>query len=208
MAKVLYITGNPKSDETSMSLSVGAEFLKAYRKQNPNDEVIQLDLYKDYIPLIDAEVFSGWGRLSENQELLEGEQKKVYQINSLVDQFVEVDKYIFVTPMWNLSVPPMVRAYVDCIMMAGKTFRYTEAGPEGLLKGKKAVHIQARGGFYSEGPGSEIEMGDKYLRAILNFMGVENVQSVIIEGHAFDPSKAPEIKNNAIDQAINVANEF
>ena len=208
MAKVLYVTANPKDVEESMSLSVGQEFLKEYKKQNPNDEIIELDLYKEYIPLIDADVFAGWGRLSQNQELLEGEQKKVYQMNSLVDQFVEMDKYIFVTPMWNLSVPPMVRAYVDCIMMAGKTFRYTEAGPEGLLKGKKAVHIQARGGAYSEGPASEVEMGDRYVKAILNFMGIETVQSVIIEGHAFDPSKATEIKNKAIDHAVNVAMEF
>lgn len=208
MAKVLYVTANPKDVEESMSLSVGQEFLKEYKKQNPNDEIIELDLYKEYIPLIDADVFAGWGRLSQNQELLEGEQKKVYQMNSLVDQFVEMDKYIFVTPMWNLSVPPMVRAYIDCIMMAGKTFRYTEAGPEGLLKGKKAVHIQARGGFYSEGPASEVEMGDRYVKAILNFMGIETVQSVIIEGHAFDPSKATEIKNKAIDHAVNVAMEF
>ncbi|MFV9511267.1 FMN-dependent NADH-azoreductase [Tepidibacillus sp. LV47] len=208
MAKVLYITANPKQVNESFSLTLGQEFLNVYKKENPNDEIITLDLYKEYIPLIDEEVLSGWGKLRNQESLTESEQKKVARMNELVDQFVATDKYIFVTPLWNLSVPPMMRAYVDCIMQAGKTFKYTEQGPIGLLNGKKAVHIQARGGFYSEGHGSEVEMGDRYIRAILNFMGVTDVQSIYMEGHAYDPSRTEEFKSKAMDQVISVAKMF
>ncbi len=102
----------------------------------------------------------------------------------------------------------MMRAYVDCIMQAGKTFKYTEQGPVGLLNGKKAVHIQARGGFYTEGPGVDVEMGDRYIRAILHFMGVADVESVYMEGHAYDPSRTEEIKAKAMDKVISIAKTF
>lgn len=208
MAKVLYITANPKEVNESYSLSVGQQFLDTYKQENPNDEIIMFDVYKEDVPLIDDEVLKGWGKLANSESLSSSEERKVYRINEIVDQFTQMDKYIIVTPMWNLSVPPMMRAYIDCIMMAGKTFKYTEAGPEGLLTGKKAVHFQARGGFYSEGPAKEVEMGDKYIRAILNFIGVADVQSIIIEGHAYDPDNAEAIKQKAIDEAISIAKGF
>jgi len=208
MAKVLYITANPKAINESYSLTLGEEFLKTYQEKNSNDEIVKVDLYKEYVPFIDEDVLAGWGKLAKSESLSAEEQKKVNRMNEIVDQFVAADKYIFVTPLWNLSVPPMMRAYIDCIMMAGKTFRYTEHGPVGLLDGKKAVHIQARGGFYSEGPTAAIEMGNNYIRAILQFMGIKDVESVIMEGHAHDPSKTDDFKAKAIDQAISVASQF
>ncbi|HEX3015240.1 MAG TPA: FMN-dependent NADH-azoreductase, partial [Desulfobacteria bacterium] len=176
MAKVLYITANPKPVNDSFCLSAGQAFLDAYRQANPNDEVIPLDLYKMNIPLIDADVFSGWGKLQQGTafEQLTAEEKKVVgDINQLCDQFVQADKYIFVTPMWNLGIPPKMKAYIDTICIAGKTFKYTESGPVGLMTAKKAVHIQARGGVYSEGPATGFEFGDRYIKALLTFLGVQ-----------------------------------
>jgi len=209
MAKVLYITSNPKQVNDSFSLTLGQEFLNVYKKENPNDDIVTVDLYKDYIPFIDDEVLAGWGKLKSQVNLNDSEQKKVSRINELVDQFASADKYIFVTPLWNLSVPPMMRAYVDCIMQAGKTFRYNEHGvPVGLLNGKKAVHIQARGGFYSDGPAAEAEMGDRYIKSILLFMGITDIQTVFMEGHAHDPSRTEEFKAKAMDMVISVAKTF
>ncbi|PNB70901.1 FMN-dependent NADH-azoreductase, partial [Pseudomonas sp. FW305-BF6] len=81
----------------------------------------------------------------------------------IVTQFVEADKYVFVTPMWNFSFPPVMKSYIDAVCVAGKTFKYTENGPQGLLGGKKALHIQASGGVYSEGPAAGMEMGHRYI---------------------------------------------
>ncbi len=155
VAKLLYITANPKSVQDSFCLSIGETFLDAYRQANPNDEIIPLDLYRINIPFIDVDVFSGWGKLQQGMafdQLTPEEKNIVGQINQLCDQFAAADKYVFVTPMWNLSIPPNMKAYIDSICIVGKTFKYTEAGAVGLLTDKKAVHIQARGGVYSEGP--------------------------------------------------------
>ncbi|MFC4075458.1 FMN-dependent NADH-azoreductase [Salinithrix halophila] len=211
MAKVLVITANPKTAEQSYSLSVTKAFLETYRQENPQDEIIELDLYQADIPYIDPDVFSGWGKLQQGtafHELSADEQFKVKAIDQLTDQFVAADKYVLVTPMWNFSVPPKMKAYIDTICIAGKTFRYTPEGPVGLLTGKRAVHIQARGGVYSEGPAKELEFGDRYIRTILNFVGVSDVESIIVEGMNQMPDQAEEIKAKAMKRAEEVARNF
>ncbi|MGM7701604.1 FMN-dependent NADH-azoreductase [Pseudalkalibacillus sp. Hm43] len=211
MAEVLYITANPKSVEESLGLTVGEAFIQEYREANPNDEVIRLDLYDYDIPYIDTDVFNGWGKLQQGtayEELSPDEQDKVRRINVLTEQFKKADKYVFVTPLWNFSVPPKMKAYIDTISIAGSTFKYTENGPVGLLDNKKALHIQARGGIYSEGPAAELEMGDRYIKAVMGFLGVEDTDSIIIEGHAFMPEKAEEIKTAALEKAKSYATQF
>ncbi|MCH5584136.1 FMN-dependent NADH-azoreductase [Shimazuella sp. AN120528] len=208
MAKLLYITANPKPVEESFSLRTGKAFLEEYQKANPQDEVVHLDIYNLDIPMIDADVFSGWGKLSKGEDLTSAEKAKVERIAEITDEFVAADKYVFVTPFWNFLFPPKLKAYIDAICIAGKTFKYTENGPVGLLGGKKVVHIQARGGFYSEGPAKELEFGDRYLRTVLNFLGVTDVQTVVAEGMAFDPSKAEGIVAKAIEKAREVARSF
>mgnify|MGYP005839913141 CR=1 FL=1 len=211
MSKVLYVTANPKTEDQSFSLSVGRAFLDAYRQENPQDEITEVDLYKMEIPFIDTDVFSGWGKLQQGtafDDLSADEKAKVSAINTLTDQFVEADKYVFVTPLWNFSIPPKMKAYIDTISIAGKTFEYTEQGPVGLMTGKSAIHIQARGGVYSEGPAKEMEFGDRYLRAVMNFLGITPLESLIVEGMAQMPNEAESIKANAIERAKEVAKNF
>lgn len=210
MAKVLFIQANPKPTEQSFSLSVADEFLKTYQQENPQDEITKIDLFQIELPEIDHDVFSGWGKLQQGvpfNELTPAEQRKVARIDELTNQFMEADKYIFVTPMWNFSFPPRMKAYLDAICIAGKTFKYTEQGPVGLLSGKKAVHIQARGGIYS-GPAASVEFGDRYLKAVMAFIGVTDFESVIVEGMNQNPDQADAIKANAIVNAKEVAKQF
>lgn len=172
MAKVLYITAHPHDETASFSMAAGKAFIEEYKTVNPNDEIVAIDLYKENIPHIDADVFSGWGKLQSGSAfdaLSQEEQAKVARLAELSDQFVGADKYVFVTPLWNFSFPPVMKAYLDSVAVAGKTFKYTAEGPIGLLTDKKALHIQARGGFYSEGPAADLEMGHKYLSIIMNF---------------------------------------
>ncbi|MFC4767544.1 FMN-dependent NADH-azoreductase [Effusibacillus consociatus] len=211
MAQVLLITANPKAAEQSFSLSVAKEFLNEYRNENPNDEIVELDLYKMNIPNLDEDVFNAWGKLQAGtsfDQLTATEKEKVSRLSDLVDQFVAADKYIFVTPLWNFGVPPVMKSYIDAVSVAGKTFKYTEQGPVGLLPDKKAVHIQARGGIYSGGPAKDMEFGDRYIRAVLSFFGITDVESVIAEGMAFTPNEAEKIKANAIERAKEVAKNF
>ncbi|MCE4047362.1 MULTISPECIES: FMN-dependent NADH-azoreductase [Bacillaceae] len=212
MAKLLYITAHPHDHSQSFSMAAGQAFIESYKEQNPNDEIVHIDLYKENIPEIDSDVFSGWGKLQSGKgfdELSNEEKSKVSRLAELSDQFVGGDKYVFVTPMWNFSFPPVMKAYIDSVAVAGKTFKYTDQGSVGLLTDKKALHIQARGGIYSEGPTADLEMGHRYLNAIIkHFFGVPTFEGLFIEGHAAMPDKAQEIKENGIARAKDLAKTF
>ncbi|WP_199619465.1 FMN-dependent NADH-azoreductase [Paenibacillus alkalitolerans] len=211
MATVLYITAHPNDHQASYSMAVGKAFIEAYREAHPSDEVVHLDLYQMNIPQLDADIFSGWGKLrsgSAFDQLSDAEKTKVGRLNELVDQFVAADKYVFVSPMWNFSFPPVLKAYIDAICIAGKTFKYTESGPIGLLTDKKALHIQASGGVYSEGPAAAFESGHSYLKKIMQFIGVPSFEGIFAEGMAAMPDQAQSIKEKAIAKAEAAAKQF
>ncbi|MCS0674033.1 FMN-dependent NADH-azoreductase [Cytobacillus firmus] len=211
MAQVLYITAHPHDDKVSYSMAAGKAFIDSYKEANPNDEIVHIDLYKENIPQIDVDVFSGWGKLQSGkgfEELSEDEKVKVGRLSELSEQFVAADKYVFVTPLWNFSFPPVMKAYLDSVAVAGKAFRYTAEGPIGLLSDKKAIHIQARGGIYSEGPAAEMEMGHRYLTVLMQFFGVPSFEGLFVEGHNAMPDKAEEIKADAIARAKDKAKTF
>ncbi|MFD9625797.1 FMN-dependent NADH-azoreductase [Peribacillus muralis] len=212
MAKILYITAHPLDDSHSFSMAAGSSFIEAYKQSNPSDEVVHIDLYKEHIPALDADIFSGWGKLQTGkgfEELSDQEKEKVNRLGELSEQFVSADKYVFVTPMWNFSFPPVMKAYLDSVAVAGKTFKYTASGPVGLLTDKKALHIQARGGIYSEGPAADLEMGHRYIKNLLvGFFGVPSLEGIFIEGHNQYPDRAQEIKEKGIQEAKELAQRF
>lgn len=210
MATVLYITAHPLDPQESFSLTVGKEFIEAYREANPTDEVVHLDMYKEDIPQFDADVLRGWGKLrsgSDFDQLSDAEKSKVARLEAIVDQYVAADKYVYVSPMWNFSIPPVLKAYTDATSIPGKTFKYTQNGPVGLLSGKKALHIQASGSVYSEGPLAPIEMGYSYLYKVLQFYGIQSIESIFVEGTA-SLEQAPAIKEKAIAHAKEFAKRF
>ena len=171
MSKVLYIKANMKNDGESRTYKVSDSFVEAYKKDNPEDEVIVLDLYKENIDFLRPDdlgkLFGPKNEESKNDPLL----KYAYQ-------FAEADKYIIAAPMWNLSIPAILKAYIDYVSVTGITFQYTAEGPVGLLNNKKAVHIVSRGGEYGNAP---YEMGDRYLRTILGFFGISDIETIAIE---------------------------
>lgn len=210
MSKVLYVVAHPLDEERSYSLSMGKAFINAYKEFSPKDEIIELNLYKEYIPEIDADVLEGWGQLRAGggfEELTEEQQAKLSRINELTDQFVAADKYVFVSPLWNFTIPARLKSYTDIFLIARKTFKYTENGPVGLMAGKKAIHLQARGNFYTTGPMKESEHGDSLIRTVLDLVGVE-LETIVAEGHALQPELAEQLKNEAIEKAIDSAKRF
>ncbi len=200
MSKILYLTANPKTVERSVSLGVGEAFLKAYRTANPEDEITVIDLYNTDIPEIDSDLLYVIENLKKGISLdeLNGQTKnKLQRYDQFTDQFVQADKYIFVTPMWNLGLPSRVKEYIDTVCVAGKTFKYTPKGPQGLLTNKKCLHIHASGGFHSNDP---MNHADSYLKDIMKFMGVENYRSLVIEGHGAIPDRTETIIKEAYTQ--------
>ncbi|MGC4377908.1 FMN-dependent NADH-azoreductase [Fictibacillus sp. Mic-4] len=205
MTKILYINSNPKAVDQSFGLQLGQHFLEEWLKNEPDAEVETVNLYKEDIPLIDEVVLSAWGKFAVQAELTAEEAAKVGRMNEILEQFLAADVYVFATPMWNLSYPPLLKAYIDNITIAGKTFKYTENGPQGLLKDKTVVHVQARGGIYSEGPAAQLEFTNNYLQSIMQFIGITDYHHLFVEGMAATPDRAEEILAAAKEKASELA---
>lgn len=206
MKTVLFIKGTPQIDELSRSTTIAKVFVDEYKKANPADEVIELDVYNMELPLVDLDVLNGWNKLRNGGSLTEEEQKKVEAIAALTEQFIQADKVIVQSPLWNLGVPPLLKAYFDTVTIAGKTFKYTEQGPVGLMEGKKAIHIHGSGGTYSQTTG--IEHGDSYVRGILSFLRVEVLPTIFVEGIDHHPEQKEAIMTALTIKAKEAAIKF
>lgn len=211
MKKVLYITANPKEINNSHGLSVGKEFIDAYKDNNKEDEVIIIDLYNILVPQIDKDVFNAWGKLSsgiEFDDLSKSEALKISAINKNLTQFMEADKYVFVTPLWNFGIPPVLKAYIDNLVISGKTFEYNENGPVGLLKNKKALIIQSSGGKYESTEMAFLEHGKSFLNVVLGFLGITDRQEILIEGVNMTDDDGMSIRSAKIKIAKELATKF
>ncbi len=201
MKKVLYIKANIKPEGESNSFQLSDHFVEQYKRQNPQDEIVTLDLYDAGISFLQgadlAVTFGPKTEDSRNHPIL----KHAYQ-------FAEADKYIFSAPMWNLGLPAIVKAYVDYVSVPGISFAYTEHGPIGLLENKKAFLLTSRGGSYGEAPRSDFEMGERYLRTILGFFGVSDVQAVATENMSVQGLDYAQILASAKEKAGLVAATF
>ncbi|MBE6012858.1 MAG: FMN-dependent NADH-azoreductase [Lachnospiraceae bacterium] len=201
MSKVLYIKANAKPEGKSRTFKVSDNFVEKYKKAHPEDEITTLNLYKeniDFLPMgeLDLILRPDMGR-DRNHPIL----KYAYQ-------FLEADKIIIAAPFWNLGFPAILKAYLDYITINGITFKYTEEGPVGLCSGKKAIHFVARGGNYSTEPYSSFEMGDRYLRTLLGFMGIQDFTTIAAEGLDVVGNDENAIVNDAIQRAEALVDKF
>jgi FMN-dependent NADH-azoreductase len=201
MSKVLYIKANVKPEGVSRTFKISDKFVEQYREQNPNDELITLDLYKEGIGFLKGEdLNSVFGPKTD--------ESRKHPILKYAYQFAEADKYIIAAPMWNLSIPAILKAYIDYVCVTGITFKYTAEGPVGLCQGKKAVHIVTRGGGYSEGPAAAYEMGDRYLRTIFGFFGITDFTTISADKLDVIGEDVEAIVKNAIEKAEEKAKNF
>lgn len=206
MTKLLVVKAHPLTKSESRSLMALDAFLESYREEHPTDEIEVLDVYHDFVPEIDAELLTGWGELRAGADfttLTEEQQKKITRFNELTEQFLSADKLVIANPLWNLNVPTRLKAWMDTINVAGKTFQYTEEGPKGLLTGKKALHIQSNGGFY-EGQ----DFSAQYVKGILGFIGIHEINQLFIEGIDHHPEKADELLATAKEKATQLGKTF
>lgn len=198
MSKVLYIKANIKNEGESRTFKVSDSFVEEYKKNNPEDEIITLDLYKENIDFLRHDDL---GKLFGPKD----EESKNNSILKYAYEFADADKYIIAAPMWNLSFPAILKAYIDYVSVSGITFKYTAEGPVGLLNNKKAVHIVSRGGGYDNSP---YEMGDRYLRTILGFFGIKDIETIAIDNLDVMGVNVKEKVEEGIEKAISLAKKF
>lgn len=111
----------------------------------------------------------------------------------LIDEVLAADVIVFAVPMHNFGPPSTLKAWIDHVVRIGRTVSYSPKGPEGMLKGKRAILVLARGGVYSDGPAKPLDFQEPYLRAILGFIGLTDIEVVRVEGvavSAIGPEKA------------------
>jgi len=212
MEKLLYVTANPKGLEKSKGLQIGEAFLEAFHQERSDVKIKKMDLFTLDFAQMDADLVSARGKLAGYgytlDQLSDAERAKILKMHTLADEFVSYDYYVFVSPMWNLNSPAVLKAFLDNLFISGKTFAHTPDGPKGLLTNKKAIHIQTRGGQYTGTPLQEMESGDRYLKIALRFLGIEVMDTVIAEGFDLYPQKVPEIIAHAKETARLAAKEL
>ena len=206
MNKTLIINAHPKVDDTSsVSIKVLNHFLVSYKELIPNNETIeQINLYDDVVPMIDKTVLSAWEKQGNGQKLTDEEQKVTEHMSEILQQFKSANTYVIVLPLHNFNIPSKLKDYMDNIMIARETFKYTETGSVGLLKdGRRMLVIQASGGIYTNDDWyTEVEYSHKYLKAMFNFLGIEDYQIVRAQGTAvLDPNEVLQNAYKEVEEA-------
>lgn len=187
MERVLVINAHPrvKSDD-SLSLQVLDHFISKYQARNPASILEQIDLYREHVPAIDANLLNGWGKLETGELLTEDEEKVMGRMSEILQQFKKAAKYVIAMPLHNFNVPSKLKDYLDNVIIPQETFRYTQSGSEGLLTdGRSVVVIQGSDGIYTENDWySEVEYSHKYLKSMFEFLGITDYQIIRAQGHA------------------------
>ena len=185
MPTLLHISVSPRGNH-SISRRLGDAAVQAWKKKNPSGRVIERDLAKTPLTFVDLDWIAGAHSPPEHHN--ENQKKALALSDELIAELVEADEIILTTPMYKFAVPAALKAWVDHVVRARKTFHYTAAGrPEGLLAGKnkKLLAIIASGGNYIEGAGmTALDHEVPYLRFIFAFMGISDVRFVQAGGTA------------------------
>lgn len=180
----------------SVSRQLSARIVARHLALYPDLRVVVRDLaFEPALHLSSAHVAAFQGASTEDAtitaDLLKG--------NAYMDELFASDILVIGAPMYNFSIPTTLKSWIDRVAVAGKSFRYTATGPEGLLQGKKAFIASARGGVYSAGsPAAALEHQESYLIGLLAFLGVVDVTVVRAEGLAL----GAQAKDAAIAQAL------
>lgn len=208
MSTVLFVKANGRPAEQAASVKLYDAFLKSYKETHPTDSIVELDLFAEELPYYDVDTLNGLFKLGKGFELTAVEEQKAANVNKYLEQFLAADKVVFAFPLWNFTIPAQLLTYLFYVVQAGKTFTYTAQGPQGLQAGKKVALLNARGGVYSEGPAAALEMSLNYVKTIMGFIGVQDVTTVVVEGHNQFPDKAESIIQDGLKQAADAAASF
>lgn len=202
MPTLLYIQTSPRGQE-SFSIRAAGAFLEEFCPRHPQWRVDHIDLASDNIPPFNAPAAKAKYTVMNGQAPADRAGWAWKDVFNLIDRFKLADAYLISSPMWNYGVPYRLKQYIDNLVQPGLTFSYSpQTGYKGLVTGKPAVLMLARGGSYGSDPASDFQR--PYLEMILRFIGFTDIRTVLIE-----PTLAgPELAEKALQQAIVQAREL
>lgn len=194
MKNILHIISSPRG-EASVSVQLGNAIAERAAETFPGSTVTRLDLTTNPFPHIDGAYVNA---LFTPAELATPEIKDALKRSGeAVAQLLETDILVIGLPLYNLGITSTLKSWIDNVVRAGQTFRYSAEGPEGLVKGKKAYIAVASGAVFSEGPMVAFDYAVTYLTGILNFIGITDIDVVRAEGLAI-----PGLQETALEKAV------
>lgn len=180
MTKLLYIEASPRKNR-SASNEIGAAFVDAYLNQHPMHKVKTINLWHYDLPEMSGELLKSVYSSILKLELTHKEEKEWYQIEKIVNEFKDADKYLLSTPMWNFSVPYRLKHYLDVIIQPGLTYEFSpKTGYRGLVTGKPIAIISSRGGEYVRHM-QKLDMLQPYLDQVLKSMGFQDIRHILVQ---------------------------
>lgn len=179
METLLHIDTSPRI-AGSVSRQLTALFVARWRREHPAGQVIVRDLAATVLPHVSEALIGAYYTPPDRRS---AEQEATIALSDqLVDEVLAADVIVIGAPMHNFGVTSSLKAWVDHVARAGRTFKYTEQGPVGLVNGKRAVVVIARGGIFSEGPYQAFDFQTPYIKGVLGFIGITDVELVLAEG--------------------------
>jgi len=176
MKRILFIHSS-LFGEGSVSTKIARSLIEGIIIENPASEVTRVDLARDSLPHLEADEFNSWlipaDQRDKTQKALASHSDK------LIDQLLSHDTLVLAVPMYNLGIPSALKAWIDRVSRAGKTFRYTNEGPVGMVENMQAYLVFARGGIYRDTP---LDTQTAYLNSVLGLMGITSVENYFAEG--------------------------
>lgn len=213
MKKILYITANTKPEEVSTSRTVARMLVNQLQKQSNGAVLEELDLYQTHLPVLKYHYFSGRSTLIGSDEIMKlvpEEQQDLEQVNRLCDQFVSADCIVLAAPMWSLSFPGVVKQYLDCILMSGKTIAFKNEKPFGLLedRNRSFVYVQSSGAALPWMLRPILNKGMSYVEDIMKFIGISGCYSLFADGTGTTETERQQAIQKAAEKIESLAEEM
>lgn len=193
--RLLVLKSSPAGPASVSDLLVD-EIVARHLALDPSTIVVERNLDAEPLPHLNSSIVNG----VRAEALTESELKARAVSDTLIEELQLADTLVIGAPMHNFSIPTTLRAWFDHVLRPRVTFTYTDAGPQGLVIGKRAILVLARGGVYSEGPAKPLDFQEPYLRQLLGFIGITDVDVVHAEGVGFGPDARAAAIESARDR--------
>ena len=203
--RVLHIVATPRGLASNTG-RVSNALIEALYDRFQDLTVETLDLFAADLPAVAGSNIEAKYKLMTGQALDESVASSWHEIETTIEQFLKHDAYVVTTPMWNLSIPYVLKYYIDAIVQPGYLFKYDESGhPEGLVKGKKMICVTSRGGDYSAEPLRSFDFVEPYLRTIFGFVGITDIRFLNVQPMDMSAEVRQAAQRAAIAEARSLA---
>jgi len=208
MSKLLYIEASPLKSR-SHTVAVARQFLDAYARVHPDDDIETIDLWQATLPPFDGETIEAKFAVLRRQQFTPEQSGRWEAVRTVSRHFNSADKYVFSVPMWNFGLPYPLKHYVDVVTLVGENWTWSrQAGYGTIFAGKKALMIYASANLHEQRGEDASDFQKPYLRRWLQFIGVDDVREITIAPTLAEPESVGKMRTAAVNEALRLAADF